>query len=59
MKVLVFILCMIVSIASILQAFKMINQPSWLWNTAGVVVLFLLGYSIAKTNFFTQFKKKK
>jgi membrane protein YdbS with pleckstrin-like domain len=59
MRVLVFILCMIASIASILQAFRMINQPSWLWNTAGAVVLFLIGYSISKTNFFTQFKKKK
>lgn len=59
MRVLVFILCMIASIASILQAFRMINQPSWSWNAAGAVVLFLVVYSIAKTNFFTQFKKKK
>jgi membrane protein YdbS with pleckstrin-like domain len=59
MRVLVFILCLIASIFAITQSLKMINQPSWLWNAAGAIVLFLVGYSIAKTKFFTQFKKKK
>lgn len=59
MKVLVFILCMIAALVSIMFAMRMVNQPNWLWNAGGLISLFLVGYSIAKTNCFTNFKKKK
>ena len=58
MKVLLFILCIIGSLISVMSAFKLINQPSWLSNAGGAIILYLVFYSIAKTKFFTQFKKK-
>jgi len=57
MKVLVFILCSIVALATIMFAMRLANQPNWLWNLGAAVSLFLVGYSIAKTNCFTNFKK--
>jgi uncharacterized membrane protein YbhN (UPF0104 family) len=57
MKVLVFILCIIVSLATIMFAMKMANQPNWLWNLGAIASLFLLGYSVAKTKCFTNFKR--
>lgn len=57
MKVVVFILCMIMALALIMQAFAMINQPSWLWNAGGLLTFFLVGYSTVKTKCFTEFKK--
>lgn len=59
MKVLVFVLCMISSLFVIMSAMKMANQPNWLWNLGALVSFFLVGYFIAKTKCFTNFKKNK
>lgn len=57
MKVLVFILCVVTSLIVIMSAMKMANQPNWLWNLGALVSLFLVGYAVAKTKCFTNFKR--
>jgi len=57
MKGFVFVLCMIVSLATIMFAMKMANQPDWLWNLGALLALFSVGYSVAKTKCFTNFKR--